>query len=51
LNRVDDDRLRLQFIDLVEDAFKVGFGEQVKPRRVDTQPLAAELDLTLTLFA
>ena len=51
LNRVDNDRLRLQFIDFVEDALEVGFGEQVKPRRVDAQPLAAELDLTLTLFA
>ena len=51
LNRIDDDERRLEPLDLFEDALEAGFGEQVQRRPVDRQPLAAQLDLMLGLFA
>src|SRR5262249_27541929 len=51
LNRINDDRLRLQFLDLVADAFSIVHGERVEPALVDSPPCHAKFDLALSCFA
>jgi hypothetical protein len=50
LDRVDDDRARLQSLNLVDDVFEVRLGKDENVLCFDCEPLATQLDLPLRLF-
>src|SRR5690349_4142732 len=51
LDRINDDKRRLQAFDLFEDPLEAGFGEQIERGVTDRQAFASQLDLMLRLFA
>src|SRR4029079_11107504 len=51
LDRIDDDQRGAQARDLFEDALEAGLGKQIERCRLETQALAARLDLMLRFFA
>jgi len=51
LDGIDDDEVRPEIVCLGDDRLQVGFTEKKKILGIDTQPLAAHLDLPLRFFA